>query len=70
MLGGDQCAVFSDYELGVVFEEVMLFLSKNQHTMLADITQHLQFMFDRKVQQWTTSRLLKKMGWSWKIPVR
>lgn len=37
---------------------------------LSDVTQYLQYVFERPVHDWTTSRLLKKLGWSWKVPVR
>jgi hypothetical protein len=57
-------------ELPLVFDEVMHFMQQNPRARLPDIAKHLANVFQRTVQPKTASKLLLKLGWSWKIPVR
>jgi len=59
---------FTDAELPLVFKEVYYFLKEKPTARLDDIAKHLTDMFGRKCSRHVASKVLRKMGWSWKVP--
>jgi transposase len=67
--GGDRKSTFKDFELPLVNAEITNFVRQCPSAHLHDVTAHLASVFGRPIENWTTSRLLTKLGWSWKIPI-
>jgi len=47
---------------------IVQFFKHSPEAELIDLKQELEDVFNRKVSVPTTQRILKKLGWSWKIP--
>jgi len=68
--GGDRCSIFKTYEYPVIYWAVFHFLKENPKTAnLRTVCDHLEFMFDKKLSTSCGSKLLRSMGWTWRVPI-
>jgi len=68
--GGKRHFTFADEELAAVEKTLITFLQQQPYAKLQDVTNHFSEVFKRKVSKTVTSRTLKKLNWSWRIPTQ
>lgn len=64
----NELSTFCSWELPQVYVAVVDFLKTNPTADLSSVCSHLTERFLRRVTKPVASRVLKKMGWSWKVP--
>jgi hypothetical protein len=67
--GGTSLKTFTIEEEKQAFKVILDYLRNNQDASLTDIIEQLRQSFSRFVSRSVTQRLLKKLGWTWRIPV-
>jgi transposase len=68
--GGDKRSVFKVYEYPTIFQEVKEYMLEHPKASLSDLNVHICLFFQRHIKKSAFSYLLKKLGWSFKVPVR
>ena len=61
---------FRTYELPEIHQRLIGFLREQPNSKFHDICSFMSALRGRTVSRAVVSRLLKKMGWSWKVPVK
>lgn len=61
---------FQKEELPLLKDEILAFLNASPRAREPDLRNHLRFMFRRDISSIALYRLLKAMGWSWRVPNR
>lgn len=69
-LGGDKRSIFVKEELPIVHQQIIKFLAQNKTADAHDLCHFLSEKFSRSLSLSTCCNLVKKLGWSWRIPNR
>jgi hypothetical protein len=68
--GGDKRGVFKVFERPIVHQEILYYLRLNPNAKELQIRCHVNFIFKRFIRKRAFSNLMKKMGWSSKVPTK
>lgn len=69
-LGGDRRSIYKPYELAIVQREILSYMQTQPRAKLEMIRAYINNLFDRSTRKQTFRDLLKKMGWSIRVPVK
>ncbi len=68
--GGDKRSIFQVHEYQSVYEEVKSYMIAYPRDPTEKLRLYICELFDRTIQKTQFKELLKKLGWSFKVPVR
>lgn len=66
--GGRRRGTFTQDELKTINQRILQYLQSRPSASLNSVTEFLSRAYNRRVSKSVTQRLLKKLGWSWRIP--
>ena len=61
---------FSTEELPLLKDEILAFLKDHPRARELELRNHLEIAFNRSISSGALFRLLKLLGWSWRVPTR
>ena len=67
--GGRCYSTFSVEEESLVNQRILLYLKYHPDADLSDVVSFLRRSFSRFVSKSVATRIMKKLGWSWRVPV-